>query len=133
MEVKINMALQLMKIAIDGTIDTDVNPESEKFFYITTAETAAGSTLSIAAEDFFADDGSVVTALPDLAADNSYYTLEINGVEQMQGLSTYTPGAAATGSLDIDVPAGGGSIPANQTVILQVVNFFPTSSGTFET
>lgn len=125
------MALQLMKIAIDGTIDTDVNPESEKFFYITTAETTAGNTLSIDAADFFADDGSAVTELPELEADNSYYTLEINGVEQMQDLSTYTAGATAVGSLDIDVPAGGGSLPANQTVILQVVNFLPTSTGTF--
>lgn len=59
--------------------------------------------------------------------------MEINGVEQMQGISTYTPGATGTGSLDIAVPAGGGSIPANQTVILQVVNFAATSSGTFDT
>lgn len=47
-----NMALQLMKIAISGTIDTDVNPESAKFFYITTEDTAAGSTLSIDAASF---------------------------------------------------------------------------------
>lgn len=127
------MALQLMKIAIDGTIDTDVNPDSEKFFYITTTETAAGSTLSIDAASFLADDGSEVTTLPDLAVDNSYFTVEINGVEQMQGISTYTPGATGTGSLDIAVPAGGDSIPANQTVILHVVNFAATSSGTFNT
>ena len=127
------MALQLMKIAIDGTIDTDVNPDSEKFFYISTTETAAGSTLSIDAASFLADDGSEVTTLPDLAVDNSYFTVEINGVEQMQGISTYTPGATGTGSLDIAVPAGGDSIPANQTVILHVVNFAATSSGTFNT
>lgn len=131
MGVKMNMALQLMKIAISGTIDTDVNPESEKFFYITTENTPAGSTLSIDAESFLADDGSEVEILPDLIQDNSYYTVEINGVEQMQGLSTYTPGATGTGSLDIALPPGGGSIPANQTVILQVVNFTATSSGTF--
>jgi len=128
-----SMVLQLMKIAIDGTIDTDVNPDSAKFFYITTAETAAGSTLSIDAASFLGDDGLAVTTLPDLAEDNSYFTVEINGVEQMQGISTYTPGATGTGSLDIVVPADGDSIPANQPVILQVVNFAATSSGTFNT
>ncbi len=128
-----NMALQLMKIAINGTIDTDVNPNSAKFFYITTTETAAGSTLSIDAASFLTDDGLEVTTLPDLAEDNSYFTVEINGVVQMQGISTYTPGATGTGSLDIAVPAGGESIPANQPVILQVVNFAAISSGTFNT
>ncbi len=125
------MALQLMKVSLTGTIDTDVNPDSEKFFFITPAETTAGNTLSIDAADFLGDDGSTVTTLPDLAANNSYFTVYINGVEQMQGLLTYTPGETGTGSLDIEVPAGGESIPAGQPVILQVVNFAPTSTGTF--
>lgn len=128
-----NMALQLMKISISGAINTDVNPDAAKFFFITTAETAAGSTLSIDAASFRGDDGATITTLPDLEADNSYFTVEINGVEQMQGLSTYTPGATGTGSLDIAVPADGDSIPTDQTVILQVVNFSPTSTGTFNT
>lgn len=128
-----NMALQLMKIAISGTLDTDINPDSAKFFYITEADTPAGSTLSIDAASFLGDDGEEVTTLPELAEDNSYFTVEINGVEQMQGISTYTPGATGTGSLDIAVPPGGGSIPANQTVILHVVNFAATTSGTFNT
>lgn len=127
------MALQLMKIVVAGTIDTDLHPEAEKFFYVTTTDTPAGSTLSIDAASFLDDDGLAVTTLPDLATDNSYFTVEINGVEQMQGISTYTPGATGTGSLEIAVPAGGGSIPADQTVILQIVNFAATSSGTFST
>lgn len=127
------MALQLMKVSFNGIIDTDVNPDSAKFFYVTTAETAAGSTLSIDAASFFQDDGTNATTLPDLIANNSYFTVEINGVEQMQGLSTYTPGATGTGSLAIQVPAGGDSIPAGQPVTLQIVNFQSTSTGTFTT
>ncbi|TMN23244.1 DUF4183 domain-containing protein [Lentibacillus cibarius] len=127
------MALQLMKISIDGTIDTNVEPDSAKFFYVTTAETAAGDTLIVDAGDFLQDDGSTATELPDLATDNSYYTVYINGVEQMQGLSTYTPGATGTGSLEIQVPAGGPSIKENSPVVLHIVNFTPSSSGTFET
>lgn len=127
------MALELMKISISGTIDTTVNPDSAKFFYVTTAETAAGSTLSIDAASFLGDDGTAVTTLPDLATDNSYFTVHVNGVEQMQGISTYTPGGTGVGSLAIAVPAGGDSIPAGQPVVLQVVNFAPTSTGTFNT
>lgn len=133
MEVNINMVLQLMKIAISGDIDTDINPNSAKFFYVTTVETAPGSTLSIDAASFLDDAGEMVTELPALAQDNSYFTVEINGVEQMQGISTYTPGVTGTGSLDIAVPADGGSIPANQPVTLHVVNFAATTSGTFNT
>lgn len=125
------MALQLMKIVIDGTITTDINPDSEKFFNVTTTTTAPGSTLTIDAGDFLQDDGTTATALPDLNTDNSYFTVSINGVEQMQGLSTYTPGAAGTGSLVVQVPAGGQSIAEGSPVILQVVNFTPTSTGAF--
>ncbi|GAA0604587.1 hypothetical protein GCM10009001_22250 [Virgibacillus siamensis] len=88
------MALQLMKISIDGAITTNVNPNSAKFFYITTTNTAAGGTLTIDAGDFLQDNGSAATALPDLANNNSYFSVYVNGVEQMQGLSTYTPGTA---------------------------------------
>src|SRR5690625_2202475 len=127
------MALQLMKIVVAGTIDTDLHPDSEKIFYVTTTDTPARNTLSIDAASFLEDDGLAVTTLPDLATDNSYFTVEINCVVQMQGISTYTPGATGTGSLEITVPPDGGSISANQTVILQIVNFAATSSGTFST
>lgn len=127
------MALQLMKIAIDGTINTNVNPDSAKFFYVTTSKIAAGDTLTIDAEDFLQDDGATATALPDLRDDNSYFTVYVNGVQQMQGLSTYTPGDEGTGELAIQVPAGGSSIKNKTPIVLQVVNFSPASTGTFET
>src|SRR5699024_8903110 len=127
------MALQLMKITIDGTITTNIDPDSAKFFYVTTAQIDAGDTLTIDAGDFLQDDGSMATTLPELTADNSYFRLNINGTGQMQSLSDYTPGAAGTGSLEIQVPAGGPSIKSNTPVVLQVVNFSPTSTVAFET
>lgn len=122
------MALQLMKLQITASSTVSVDPTPEKFFYVTTGETAAGTTLSIDTADFFDDSGAAATDLPTLATDNSYYNVYINGVLQMGGLSTYTPGATTVGSLDIDVPAGGDPIITGSPVVLEVVNYTPTSN-----
>ncbi|AXI39507.1 hypothetical protein CX649_07600 [Bacillaceae bacterium ZC4] len=122
------MPLQLMKLVVTASTTTNVVPQDQRFFYVTTAETAPGSTLTIDAADFFQDDGSAVTELPALAANNSYYNVYVNGVLQMGGLSTYTPGATTVGSLSINVPAGGDSILADTPIVLEVVNYSPQST-----
>ncbi|WP_085520585.1 DUF4183 domain-containing protein [Tuberibacillus sp. Marseille-P3662] len=127
------MALQLMKLQIGGSITTNVEPTATKFFNNTTAQTDAGSTLTIDAADFFQDDGSAVTELPELAADNSYFKVYVNGIPQMNDLSTYTPGATGVGSLAIDVPAGGDPIIADTPIVVEVVNFTPSSTTDFTT
>lgn len=122
-----------MKLLVTASTTTNVVPNPEKFFYVTTAETAAGSTLTIDAASFFQDNGTAVTALPSLAANNSYFNVYINGVLQMEGISTYTPGATGVGSLAIAVPAGGDPILQNTPVVLEVVNYAPTSNTSVET
>lgn len=122
------MALQLMKIVIDAATTTNVNPVVAKFFYVTPAETDAGTTLTIDAADFFLDNGNPATELPELEADNSYFNVFVNGVLQMQGLSTYTPGATTVGSLAIAVPAGGEPIIEGSPIVLEVANFTPSST-----
>jgi len=122
------LPLQLMKLVVTASTTTNVVPQDQRFFYVTTAETAPGSTLTIDAADFFQDDGSAVTELPALSADNSYYNVYVNGVLQMGGLSTYTPGATTVGSLSINVPAGGDSILADTPIVLEVVNYSPQST-----
>ncbi|MEK4381744.1 DUF4183 domain-containing protein [Aeribacillus sp. FSL K6-2848] len=122
------MPLQLMKLVVTASTTTNVVPQDQRFFYVTTAETAPGSMLTIDAADFFQDDGSAVTELPALSADNSYYNVYVNGVLQMGGLSTYTPGATTVGSLSINVPAGGDSILADTPIVLEVVNYSPQST-----
>jgi hypothetical protein len=121
------MPLQLIKLLVTASTTTDVVPSSQKFFYITQSETAAGSTLTIDATSFFQDNGSAVTTLPALARDNSYFNVYINGVLQQKENSTYTPVATGVGSLAFAVPAGGGSILQGTTVVLEVVNHAPTS------
>lgn len=127
------MALQLMKLLISATTTTEVTPSATKFFNVTSGETAAGATLSIDAADFFQDDGTAVTTLPTLSSNNSYFNVYINGVLQMEGISTYTPGATGVGSLDIDVPAGGDPILSGTGIVLEVINYSPTSSTTVST
>lgn len=80
----------------------------------------------------FLDDGSAATTLPALESNNSYYQVYINGLLQMEGLLTYTPGATGVGSVAVDVPIGG-SILTGTPVIVEVVNFTPASSTTVTT
>mgnify|MGYP001954003472 CR=1 FL=1 len=127
------MALQLMKLLVMATTTTETGPSPEKFFYVTTGETAAGATLTIDTADFFDDAGAAVTDLPALATNNSMFNVYINGVLQMQGISTYTPGATTVGSLTINVPAGGDPIPTNSPIVLEIVNFAPSSTTTVTT
>jgi len=122
------MPLQLMKLFVSASTTTDVVPTNTRFFYVTTTETAAGATLTIDAGSFFQDDGSAATALPALDAENSYYNVFVNGVLQMDGISTYTAGATGVGSLAITVPEGGESIPAGTPIVLETVQFIPTST-----
>ncbi|SFA40261.1 protein of unknown function [Parageobacillus thermantarcticus] len=127
------MALQLIKLFVSATTTTDAVPTDTRFFYITTTETAAGATLTIDAASFLQDDGNPATELPALATNNSYYNVYINGVLQMEGITTYTPGATGVGSLAINVPAGGDPIPANTPIVLEIVQFAPSSTTTVTT
>lgn len=127
------MALQLMKLLVTATTTVETVPSPQKFFYVTTGETAAGATLTIDTADFFDDTGAAATDLPALATNNSMYNVYINGVLQMQGISTYTPGATTVGSLVINVPAGGEPILADSPIVLEVINYVPTSTTTVNT
>lgn len=127
------MALQLMKLLVTASTSVNTVPTNTRFFYVTVGEAAAGATLTIDAADFFQDNGSAVVSLPGLATDNSYYNVYINGVLQMAGNSTYTPGATTVGKLDFSVPAGGDPIPTGTPVVVEVLNFVPVSSTTVTT
>lgn len=127
------MALQLMKLQITASSTIETAPQQQRYFYVTTADTAAGGTLSIDAASFFDDAGQAVVTLPDLAVNNSIYNVYINGIIQMDGISTYTPGATAVGSLAINVPTGGEPIISNSPIVLEIINFDPASTVTLNT
>lgn len=127
------MATQLMKIKVGVETQTATTPTNTRFFYVTTAETAAGSTLTIDAAAFLNDAGVAVVTLPTLATGNSYFNAYTNGVLQMESICTYTPGITAVGKLEIAVPAGGDPILADTPVVLEVVNYTPVSTNTVTT
>lgn len=127
------MALQLMKIVAAASTPINTEPTPEKFFFVTTSETAARTSLTIDAASFFQDDGNAATELPALATNNSYFNVYINGVLQMDGNSTFTPGATGVGSLVFSAPAGGDPILQSIPVVLEVVNFSPTANTTVST
>lgn len=128
------MALQLMKLhVLVSSVSTNLNPEVTSFFHVTTVDTEGGATLTLDPADFFQDDGTEVTELPELATDNSYFNVYVNGVLQMSELSTYTPGAAGIGSLVINVPEDDTPILANSPIVLKVVNFNPSTDASVET
>jgi hypothetical protein len=121
-----------MKLAItaDSTIDTF--PTIERFFNEAATLVTGAGTLTVAVGDFWTDTGANATTLPDLAADNSYFNVYINGVLQMEDLLAYTPGGTGVGQLVITVPAGS-TIEQNSPVVLAVTNFVPTSDTTIIT
>lgn len=127
------MALQLMKINVAAATAIETNPVYEKFFHVTTDEVAAGTTLTLDTADFFDDTGAEATELPELAENNSYFNVNLNGVLQMNGITAYTPGAPGTGSLAITVPEGDEPILAGTPVVLEVVNFETSSTTTVST
>jgi len=124
------MALSLIKLQVSATTDTTTTagPAQPKFFYQNPSDVASGSDLTIDAAAFTDDTGAAATALPALATDDSYFKVYINGMVQENGDSTYTPGATGVGSLVFANPAGGGTIYANQWLVLEVTNFAPTST-----
>lgn len=122
------MALKLMKLLVTALTTTNAVPVNTRFYYDTIADTAGGATLTIDAADFLQDDGSSVETLPNLSENNSYFNVYINGVLQMNGISTYTPGATSVGSLKVAVPVGGDAIPTGTPVVLEVINFTPASN-----
>ena len=126
------MALEIMKLAIEAVTVVTTSPIAQRFFHQTTAATIGPGAITIDAAAFFDDTGAAAAELPVLAAANSYYNVYINGVLQMAGLSAYTPGATGVGSLTITVPAGS-TVPLGAPVVLEVINFSPTSDTVIST
>ena len=116
-----------MKLAIQAATVTTVAPVSTRYFAIATADVPGGGTLTLDAAEFFDDAGNTPPALPDLNPGNSTIHLYINGVLQMDGIYTYTPGATGAGGVVITVPAAG-SILASSPIVLEIVNFAPSGT-----
>lgn len=126
------MALQILKLAINAQSTVETFPTVQKFFSVAPSTLVGETTLTIDTADFWDDTGAEATTLPALNPDNSFITVYVNGVQVMQDLVSYTPGASGTGELTITVPTGS-SILQNSPIVLIVTNFTPTAQTTIET
>lgn len=120
------MPLKIMKLAIEATSLISVNPLITRLFYEVPAALEGPTELTIDPASFWTDTGGAATVLPVLTAENSSFEVFINGVLQMEDISTYTPGATGVGSLVLTIPDGS-SILAGSPVVLVVTNYAPTS------
>ncbi|CUB51718.1 hypothetical protein BN2127_JRS10_01237 [Bacillus subtilis] len=126
------MVLQLMKPAMSAETTIDIAPTSTKLFYVTTAQVDAG-TLSIPETQFFQSNGTPAAVFPD----HTTWNLSINGVPQMQGISTIAAYSTIPGiinrSLDIELPAGAGPILKGTPIVLEFETFTSSSTTTVTT
>ncbi|WP_330219531.1 DUF4183 domain-containing protein [Peribacillus muralis] len=120
------LPLKIMKLAIAATSLITVNPLITRLFYEVPATSDGPTTLTIDAASFMTDTGGPATVLPVLNAENSSYEVFINGVLQMEDISTYTPGATGVGRLVLTIPDDS-SVLAGSPVVLVVTNYAPTS------
>lgn len=125
------MPLRILKIAFSAEITTTLNPVITRLFHVVEDEVTEG-TLTLNVDDFETDTGQVATEFPPLVTDNSYYNCYINGVLQMEGITTYIPGEHGTGQFSI-VVGENETIEANTPIVLEIVNFSPTSTITTST
>lgn len=126
------MALELLKLAINASTSIVTSPNVQKFFYVVDGDITGEDTLIIDAANFMDDTGATGVTLPELATDDSYFIVYVNGVQVMQNLLSYNPGGANEGSLEITVPAGS-EIIDKSPVVLVVTNFEPTAQITINT
>ncbi|MFJ7755188.1 DUF4183 domain-containing protein [Peribacillus muralis] len=120
------LPLKIMKLAIEATSLISVNPLITRLFYEVPAALEGPTELSIDPASFWTDTGGPATVLPVLSAENSSYEVFINGVLQMEDISTYTAGATGVGSLVLTIPDGS-SVLAGSPIVLVVTNYAPTS------
>ena len=115
------MAVQLFKLIMSATTNTNAVPTEYRYFNtVTGAQTT--TELFITKSQFVKDDGNAATAIVTQVTDNGYYSLFING--QLQQSALYT--VAASGLTIADSPAM--SFRVSEPITLTVTNFAPTSS-----
>lgn len=118
------MPLRILKLAVSASAsDMTVTPVVQRFFHTVPTQVTEGTHI-IPVEDFETDAGDAATEFPELATDNSYYNVYINGVMQMGNLTTYVPGGSGTGQVSI-VVGEEETIEPGTPIVLEVVNFEP--------
>lgn len=118
--------LRILRIVAEATVTTTTNPTVSRFFHNVETDVSEG-TLTIPVEEFETDTGDPATKFPPLATNHSYVNCYINGVLQMDGITSYTPGGAGVGQLEIIVGEDE-TILQGTSIVVEVVNYDPDST-----
>jgi hypothetical protein len=125
------MPLKIIKLAIASENKVFTSPTVTRLFHITPELIPELTTHKIGTAGFMDDSGETVDSLPSLNLDNSYFNVYINGVLQMDENFSYTAGEDEIGFLMISVTEGS-EITQGTPIILEVVNFNPVITTTYE-
>jgi hypothetical protein len=124
----VKLAATLFKLAITASTQTSVTtkPDVKKYFYEFDSQDIDSGTgvLTILATDFVDEAGDPVTTITEVATDNGYYLLFVNGVLQQDAL--YTVSDASVIIPDADTM----DIEEEAPIILVVTNFAPEATST---
>lgn len=126
------MGLKIIKLAATSKTKIVTTPSVTRYFYEADEHIAGANTLKIDASDFLDDTGKKVSFLPPLNLNNSYFSVYINGVLQMDDNFAYTAGEKGIGHLLISIPEDS-DIDEGTPIILEVVNFHPVLISTIDT
>ncbi|MFB6467606.1 DUF4183 domain-containing protein [Cytobacillus sp. Hz8] len=126
------MGLKIIKLAVTANNEITTSPTVTRLFHVTPESILVEGTHKISCNQFFDDTGEVVTSLPSLNMNNSYFNVYINGVLQMDDHFAYTAGGEGIGSLLISVSEET-TIEQGTPIILEIVNFNPTIKTTYTT
>jgi hypothetical protein len=120
------MGLKIIKLAAFAQTKVATVPKITRFFYEIPHQLEELTTFKIDTTNFLSDTGTLSTELPNLNENNGYFNVYINGILQMEDNFAYTSGEEGIGNLLISVPEGS-DITANSPIILEVINFYPTT------
>lgn len=114
------MALDLLRLVLSATSTTTLGPSQSGYYYLMGADTVS-TTFPIASSSFQNDAGLTVTLGFPAVSSNGYYTVAINGVQQMGDVISY-----GTDTLTLTF-ATAVTINQNEVIDLQVVDYDPTT------
>lgn len=121
------MALQIFRLSVQAETTTTTGPEVSRYFYTFEDQHRSEGTITIPFAEFVDDSGDPVTDIAELAENNGYYQLYVNGVLQQEDIFNVDH----TGD-EVTIDEAG-DVPVDAPIILIVTNFDPESETTVTT
>lgn len=116
------MAVDLLKLVLTATSTstTTITPSQDGYYYKVTA-TENSDTFGVAATSFQDNTGDPAASFPTISS-NGYYTVSINGIQQLGDASTLS-----TATLTLSF-ASAVTLNVNDIIDVQVVDYTPATT-----